>query len=487
MKYFAWYQSRNKSNDIFYVLLCIALLVACRQAQAQTLAPPLARSPVQTIGQPMMVQRVSPSPSLQLGVPIQPFVPPAQPGVPLLSPSDLRPVAEDVNLVTLEWLQQLAMENNPTLRQAARDVQALQGRWVQEGLRPNPNAGYVAEEVGEGGRAGKQGFEIGQTFLRGNKLELNRAVVSHEIQQARARLDAQRLRVQNDVRIAAYSIAIADQRVGLWKQLVQISEEGYRMADAMFRVEEVGKIDPLEANISLHKTRMELRAAENDRRTAWRELTCVLGLPEMADRPIDIDLEQDIPDISWDFAWQRLTESSPKLQSAWYAVERAKCNLARQNAGRIADVDIGGGMVYDSAENVLLGSAGFSIPLMIHDQNQGNISAARSELAGSQRNVERVQLALQRDLTGVMGDYIDSRHRVNVFRSELLAEYQENLDLTMAGYKQGEFNYQDILLVQEMYSQGHLEYLDNLDTLWKSVVQIDGLLLTGSLDDPTDE
>jgi cobalt-zinc-cadmium efflux system outer membrane protein len=48
--------------------------------------------------------------------------------------------------LTLESLQQIATQNNPTLKQAEANVQASRGRANQAGLLPNPVVGYQGEE-----------------------------------------------------------------------------------------------------------------------------------------------------------------------------------------------------------------------------------------------------------------------------------------------------------------------------------------------------
>src|SRR5262245_22797938 len=50
--------------------------------------------------------------------------------------------------LTLEELEQMAAANNPTLARASAEVRAAQGKWVQEGLYPNPTLAYVGDEIG---------------------------------------------------------------------------------------------------------------------------------------------------------------------------------------------------------------------------------------------------------------------------------------------------------------------------------------------------
>src|SRR5579883_379044 len=61
--------------------------------------------------------------------------------------------------LTLTALEEMATANNPTLKQAAAEIRAAEGRKQQAGLYPNPTAGYTGEEIAGGpSRGGQQGF-----------------------------------------------------------------------------------------------------------------------------------------------------------------------------------------------------------------------------------------------------------------------------------------------------------------------------------------
>ena len=115
----------------------------------------------------------------------------------------------------------MAEANNPAIGQAAARVAAVRGNWVQVGLPPNPTAGYVAEEIGDAGTAGKQGGYVGQVFVTAGKLRLNRAIVAQQIQQAEQWLAAATLSTRKDVRKAYYKALIAMNKVAFAERWAQ--------------------------------------------------------------------------------------------------------------------------------------------------------------------------------------------------------------------------------------------------------------------------
>ena len=108
--------------------------------------------------------------------------------------------------------------------------------------------------------------------------------------------------------------------------------------------------------------------------------------------------------------------------------------------------------------------------------------AADAQLVAAERSVERVGLSLQNRLADVFRRYDNARQQVEKYASDILPSAKETLDLVTAGYQQGEFSYLNLLTAQRTYFQSNLAYLESLLELRSAKAQIEGLLLSGSLD-----
>src|SRR5579864_5361284 len=114
--------------------------------------------------------------------------------------------------ITLEELQQMALQNNPTFRQSAANIQAAEGRKKQSGLYPDPTVGYQGEQIRGGSfHGGEQGFFVQQDIVLSGKLGLNRAIFDQELKQAETEAEEQRVRVVTNVRMS-YIQALAASR-----------------------------------------------------------------------------------------------------------------------------------------------------------------------------------------------------------------------------------------------------------------------------------
>jgi cobalt-zinc-cadmium efflux system outer membrane protein len=386
--------------------------------------------------------------------------------------------------MTIEELQQLALENNPTFAQAARRIDALRGEQLQVGLRPNPLIGYEGEDMGEAGSAGQHGMFVEQRVITGGKLGLNRAVVSHDIDRAQQQLEMQRLRILNDVKSRAYEALVAQQIVEMNRQLVEVGDSALKAAESLFNSQEVGQVDVLQARIEASTARLDLNTAQNEHQSAWRRLSVAVGIPDLPPRPLANTLNEGAANPTWEAALERLLSESPELASAYAGVERARCALARAQAGRSPDLDLGASVRYSDETNSTLASIGVGLPLQIFDRKQGNISKAQAELIEAHREVERVQLALQDRLAAVFKEYISARQQTEQYGTVIVPDAKASLELVQTGYQQGEFGFLELLNAQRTFTRVTLASLQSQRHLLQSQTQVEGLLVSGALDSP---
>jgi cobalt-zinc-cadmium efflux system outer membrane protein len=388
--------------------------------------------------------------------------------------------AEEQGGLTLAELQAAALEQHPALKQAQMKIEAARGKWLQAGLYPNPVAGYEGDEIGDEHSAGKQGAFFAQELVTAGKLRLNRAVVSHEVQQAQHEWAAQRQRVLNDVATAYCDLLAAQRGWELAGQLARIGEESLEAAERLLDAKQVSRVDVLAARIETASARLRRASAENRYRAAWRRLAAALGQPTMQPAGVAGKLDDDLPQLTWEDALQHLVAKSPELARARSAVERARCAVARQCAGRIPNVNLAAGVHHDNVSGDNIARVEIGLPLPLFNRNQGNIARAQAELVAAQHEVQRVELDLHDRLAAAFQRYQDARREVETYRASILPDAQASLELVSTAYRQGEVGYVTLLTAQRTYFSANLAYLESLRQLRTTAVAIEGLLLGGS-------
>jgi cobalt-zinc-cadmium efflux system outer membrane protein len=379
----------------------------------------------------------------------------------------------------------MALQGNPTLSQAAAQVEAARGRAVQAGLYPNPTVGYEADRIGAAGSAGEmQGVFIDQTIVTAGKLRLSRAKYAHEVSQMEALALAQQYRVLNGVRVRFYQLLAMQRLLGVLAELVKVAEDAVTTTDQLVNVGAANRADLLQARIEARQERVTLENARALQLAAWQQLAAFVGNPCMPQGRLQGDLEAAaaVPDIC--ATLNHLLEASPELQAARSAVTRNEIALQRERAEPIPNVQVrvSNGYDFETRNDVTSVQAGVRLPLF--DKNQGNIRAAQAQVAYAQAEVGRVELSLRQRLARAYARYRTALAVVQMYRDGNLPEARQAYELYLDSFRNRRAAWPQVLVAQRTYFQLSVDYVEALERLRRAEVTILGLLLVDGLDEP---
>ncbi len=391
----------------------------------------------------------------------------------------------------LSALEQIALENNPTLAQAQAHVNAAYGQWTQVGLYPNPVVSYQGGEIGDNGNAGQQGAEVGQELVTAGKLQLNRHAASHEIERVGYQYEAQRYRVLTSVRKGFYDVLVRERTVELGEQLVKIGEKGVSDATALFQAQQVPQADVLQARVVENQARILLQNAQDRKTAAERQLEAIAGTPlphpmRLSASKSDKDLlagefDWELEELNWEHTLSALTANSPELAAAYANVSRRRVEFRRAQVEPIPNLDVQTGALYDYDTRFAFAQVQVGVSLPLFDRNEGNIQTAQAELIAAQREVERVGRDLESRLARAMERYSSARYEVQRYSKQILKDAKQALDLVTQGYP-NQFGSVRLLATQRTYFQTNIAYLQALQEWWTAKMEIEGLLLTNGLE-----
>ncbi len=386
--------------------------------------------------------------------------------------------------ITLETLESFALASNPSIARAAAVVNAARGRALQVGLRPNPEVGFDFQQLASDGLAEQYGFLVGQEIVRREKLQLDRSIALHEVHRLEQELAAQRERVLTDVRIAYVQALRAERQLELTGQLVEIGKQGVNVTNDLFRAREVGRGDVLQAELEVESASILLRNAENRRLAVWQELSAVTGQASLQPQPLAGDITDPGDEFQFEETLAQLQTQSPEIAAAFATIQRARCNLQRQQIEIRPNVQLTG--LINWRDNGIGGDSDgaltVTVPLPLWNKNQGGIREAHQQLVASERLLEQTELQLRSRLAPVYERYLNAREQVDRYRERILPKASETLELTRETYELGEINFVNLLTVQRTYARNQLAYLDSLEALRVAQAEIRGLLLSGSLE-----
>jgi outer membrane protein, heavy metal efflux system len=395
-------------------------------------------------------------------------------------------------LVTLEEVQKIARDMNPTMRQAEAQIRAARARQQQAGLYPNPTVGYAGNEIRGGSfSGGEQGFFVQQTLVTAGKLKLGRDVFAKDAKLAEIEAEEQRGRVESAVKMAFLRVLAAQELLDTRRDLAKIAEDSAETQRRLMNTGQADETEVLAAEVESQRMRMAARMQENTLREEWRSLSAVIGQPEMAVAAVAGNLERDWPELNEEEAVATIATDSPALRIADGEAVKARAVLASAKREAIPDLTVRGGLEYN---NESIGgiphatgweaNAGLSVPIPIFNRNQGNIAAARADIDRAEQEKKRIALTLRERAAAVVDQYANARLMAVEYRDEMLPRAKKAYGLMVEKYGLALASYPRVLDMQWKLYELQAEYIMALERVWTNGIALQGYLLTDGLEAP---
>jgi outer membrane protein, heavy metal efflux system len=400
--------------------------------------------------------------------------------------------APEQKTITLEELQQMALQNNPTFAQSAANIQAAEGRKKQAGLYPNPTVGYQGEQIRGGSfHGGEQGFFIQQDIVLGGKLGLNRKIFDQELKQAQTEGEEQRLRVVTNVRMSYIQALAAQQTLELRQNLSKLANDAVETSHQLANVGQADTPDVLESEVEAQQAQLAVIMAEQNQQRVWKALSAVVGNPRLPLMQLEGKLE-DTSSVNADDLVKKIVNESPAVRIAELGVKRAEAALAREKRELIPDLQLRGGIqqngeLLSAPSGRAVGLQGFAdvgVRLPIFNRNQGNIATAKADAERAKREVERVKLLLRERAASVVQNYTFSQIAVDRYKNQMIPRAQKAYEMYTKKYQAMAAAFPQVLIAQRTLMQLEVSYITALESFATSSLSLQSYLLTDGLESP---
>jgi cobalt-zinc-cadmium efflux system outer membrane protein len=417
--------------------------------------------------------------------PLAPFRP-IHHSLPCSSPEDQLP-----SIVDLAGLWDLALKYNPRLKEAAAELDRERGRHLQASLYPNPQVTYEEEDLGTGGApAGTIRVQLTQEIVTGGKRFLDIAVAARRVDAAALGLEGQRFEVLTTIRRDYgeflgwhYTVLVNDEVVRALENGKAITRELVEKAKTR------PPTDLLRLETLLEEARINRLRSGINRQAAWRQLAAAIGLPDLPCPTRVHDLPGQGISGDSDTVLHRVLSAHTDIQKAAVDVERCRLALKRAHAEAIPNVTVGGGYSNNFPEHESGAIITFQSRLPLWDRNQGNIAAARAELAQAQAVLQDTVLRLYGRTADAEARYRGARQELQRLQHRVVPRVRESLKLVEQGYRTGsaQFTFADVLLAQQTLNETELRIAQMRRELWRALADLQGLMQLdlGQKDIPT--
>lgn len=405
--------------------------------------------------------------------------------------------------ISLLEIENLALANNPSLAAASAALAQADALRQQIGVRPNPSVGYFGMQIADQG-TDQHGLFVEQEFIRGQKLELNRAVLEKTVAAQQSEIQVQRLRVLTDVRLRFFQAAAAEQQWQATQKFAQVARKGVQIATDRQQAEEATLVEVLQARTLLSEVELATQQFEFQYQAAWKELAATVGIPLAEAQALDVDFNHldfsqpesnrtdassnlsftDPPDTSsdWQLRLQQIIQRSPELQVAQARVCEKLANVQRQRAQAIPNLTAQLGAGFDNGTDSGMINVQISRPIMVNNRNEGNIAAAQAEYMTALAEVKRIEMSLRSRWAQTSRALQVAQAAVDRYQNEIIPQAEETLDLSETAYKAGELDFLQVLVVRRTYYDASLKLIQAQAQLAQAKASEAGALLSGGLE-----
>jgi cobalt-zinc-cadmium efflux system outer membrane protein len=374
----------------------------------------------------------------------------------------------------------LALANNPTLREAAADVEAARGRNIQAGLYPNPRFLYNHDTIGSNiAPQGNYSFQVNQEIVTAGKRRLDRGVTRLETASAAVALVGRKFETLTRVRRAYYDylgqrylLDLSAEAVATLEQGVEITRRQVEQAKTRPRT------DLIRLEALLEEARITQARAQESLEGAWRQLAAEVGVPSLP-APEGIAGLPDVPP-AWDGdrVLQRVLAANTALTQARVEADRAGLAVERARAGAVPNVIVGGGYNADNTDQTAGALITAETALPVWDRQQGAIHEAKARLAFAQAAVRSAETRLARDTAEAFARYRAAGRQVGRLEAEVLPRLTESLGLLRKAYQAGsaQVTFSDLLMTEQNLNATRVNLAEARRALWLAVGDLQGLM-----------
>ncbi len=391
------------------------------------------------------------------------------------------PFQTNIASMSVSDFEALAFANNPSIQELAASTRKAAGFRTQVGLRANPTIGYQGMQIADKGTDQHAAF-IEQQIITGGKLGLNQRVLNETLRAQLWELEAQKYRIQTDIRVKFYEALAAQDRIKLVTEFQELATKSLNIAELRKKAMEGSQVEVLQAKVQLNGVELVSQQAEIQFRSVWGELVAMAGSPQLAPTNLQGSFEGLDQAMDWDSTWTNVLNGSPEYKAAATRIQRARANIDRQKVQSIPNLTSQLAAGVDNGTNSGMINYQIGAPIPVFNMNQGNIAAAQAEYCRAIAEAKRIENSMQSRLASVSRDFESSLAAVNKYSNDILPSVKQTLDMAETAYKAGEFSFLEVFTVRRTYFESNLQFLLAKTQLAQADAKVKGFVLTGGLD-----
>ena len=352
--------------------------------------------------------------------------------------------------VTLADAVEIFLRQNLQLLAARYDVETAEAEKLTARLRPNPQltVGLSDLPVNLSGPFIKEqtySYGISQTIELGGKRSKRIETAEANSELARGQFQMAVWQLTNDVKRKFYTVVLNQSLLNLARENEATFAEIVKHTTELVNAGEISGLDLERVEVEKLKFDTDLANSQRDYEVALRDLRFALGGDY---RAVDVEVAGTIDYEPHQFARDELLDlalaARPDLKAAKLGERAADANIRLQDAQRIPDLTLGGGV-----EQVPLGTSsytfGVGITLPTSDRNQGERAKALIAKKKAESQTQFLTNQVLSDVDKALVAFELQKRRVDLYRNGVITKVNDIQNRTQIALQAGESSTLDLL------------------------------------------
>jgi cobalt-zinc-cadmium efflux system outer membrane protein len=392
--------------------------------------------------------------------------------------------------ITLDDAIQMAIKHNHFLIAMRTTIQQSEAEEITQGLRPNPNLFvdweylplgspswqnpdlYAGTSVPSYLKNNTEG-DIGLSYLieRGGK-RLDRLQAQKDITaQTRSQVADNERGLTFQVATLFYNAQLAESTLDLAKQDLKSFQSTVDISEHQFQVGGLSENNYLMIKLQLLQFESDEEQAQLSRAQALSDLRQLLGYESVsADYDVAGDFEYQQVKVNLGDLQMKAIQNRPDLRAAQQGVTAADSQYQLQKANGKQDVTVNANYSHVNGINAV--TLYGSIPLAIHNRNQGEIARTRYAITQAQEQQAFTDGQVLTDVRDAYEGLQSNNNMVMMYLDKYLEVATKSRDISEYAYRRGGLALLDFLDAERSYRATQLGYRQTLASYLLALEQL---------------
>jgi len=399
------------------------------------------------------------------------------------------PAEAEEHALSLAGAEAIALQNNPALKAAGKQAEAMAAMPAQAGSLPDPklsmNALNLPVDTFSTSQEPMTQMQLGisQAFPFPGKLGLKELAAERMASMALQNQQEFRLVLLRNTRIHWWNLAYLDSALSILRHNQELLRNLVKIAETKYKTGKGLQQDVLLAQLELSKLLDRELMLKATRESEAATLNALLGRPSRTDVVLPRQTAHDLADIKFDIDTlkQSARTTRPMLVAMDYNVQAADARMALAERDYYPDFSVGAAYGFRRGMNPANGQKRPDMASVMFSMSVPLYSGSKQDKAVDQRSAEKAmaefswqdaanQVDAEIDAAG--SDLSIARDRVMLFEQGILPQARQTTASMLAGYQVNKVDFLNLIGAQLSEFNTEIQYWQQVSLAYQAEARL---------------